>query len=109
MAPFADDELDEFYRRIEAGTQYSGRKRSTSSRSSPARSSQTRPTPTPACPTPEKDAYRNVHEVDAAVTRIRVAGRTTPTLRSYECVCGSWHLTSRAVEIPDKRRKRKRS
>ncbi|GAB37868.1 hypothetical protein [Gordonia sputi] len=102
MPPFADDELDEFYRRIEAGTQQPSRKRS-----SPTQSSRT--SRTPACPTPEKDAYRDVHEVDAAVSRIRAAGRTAPVLRSYECICGSWHLTSRAVDIPDTRRKRKRS
>ena len=109
MPPFADDELDEFYRRIEAGTAHSGHRRSSPSRSSQTRSSQSGSSPTAACPTPEKDAYRDVHEVDAAVTRIRAAGRSGPTLRSYECVCGSWHLTNRAVEIPDKRRRRKRS
>nr|WP_083835866.1 hypothetical protein [Gordonia otitidis] len=96
MPPFADDELYEFYRRIEAGTR-SGRRR----RRSPARSA--------ICPTPEKDAYRDVRAVDDAIARIRAAGRSAPTLRPYECVCGSWHLTSRAVEIPDPHRRRKRS
>ncbi len=108
MPPFADDELDEFYRRIEAGTAHSGHRRSSPSRSSQTRSSQSRSSPGGLSDT-EKDAYRDVHEVDAAVTRIRAAGRSGPTLRSYECVCGSWHLASRAVEIPDKRRRRKRS
>lgn len=95
MAPFADDELDEFYRRIEANTTQQPRRNRTPSN--------------PTCPTPQKDAYLNVHAVDEAIIRIRAAGRAVPTLHSYECVCGSWHLTSRAIGGPDGRGRRKRS
>ncbi|MGV9825617.1 MULTISPECIES: hypothetical protein [unclassified Gordonia (in: high G+C Gram-positive bacteria)] len=103
MAAFSDDDLDEFYRRIEHRT---------SLRATP-RSRPTKPTPG-VCPTPDKDAFDTVSAADAAAARIRALRATAPRLRSYECVCGAWHITSSpdlarpAADRPDPGRRRRR-
>lgn len=47
----------------------------------------------PVCPTPEKIAYPTLAAVTGAILAITSTRRAAPVLRSYECSCGSWHLT----------------
>ncbi|MCF8569891.1 hypothetical protein L5G32_06385 [Gordonia sp. HY002] len=86
MALFDDDELEEFYRRVELST--------AAASSRPRR--RRRPVTTAAivCPTPEKIAYPDYAAVTGAILAITRASRTRPSLRCYECRCGYWHLTS---------------
>lgn len=47
----------------------------------------------PDCPTPEKIAYPTVAAVTGAILALSSSARKSPSLRCYECSCGSWHLT----------------
>ncbi|EGD56222.1 hypothetical protein [Gordonia neofelifaecis] len=84
--PFDDDELEEFYRNIEA--------RTSAAHARPRKRKREVPAIVFACPTPEKIAYPSLAAVTGAILAIARQSRTRPTLRSYECVCGAWHLTS---------------
>ncbi|MFT4088906.1 MAG: hypothetical protein QM658_17465 [Gordonia sp. (in: high G+C Gram-positive bacteria)] len=82
-APLDDDDLEAYYRLIEGRTQA-------------RRPRRRRPAVTyrqPDCPTPEKIAYPTLAAVTGAILAISSSSRGAPTLRSYECVCGAWHLT----------------
>lgn len=84
---FDDDELDAFYRSIEARTaQRAPRRR-------PARPPLS--TPKVRCPHPEKTGYPDRAGVTAAILARRHAQPSSARLWCYECVCGRWHLTSR--------------
>lgn len=82
--PFDDDELEAYFAEIEARTRARARPR----RRPPAVGYRM-----PDCPTPEKIAYPTLAAVTGAILAISAAPRATPTLRSYECSCGAWHLT----------------
>ncbi|MFW0785840.1 hypothetical protein AAFP35_15110 [Gordonia sp. CPCC 206044] len=84
--PFSDDDLDAFYRDVEART---------AARPAPRRRSMVSAEPTVICPTPDKEAYVAQAVARDAITRIR--RRTGPSvhLRCYECACGAWHITSK--------------
>ena len=96
MPLFDDEELEEYYRRIEALTfDVPGAVRRYRRPGTPA----SRATPVPpkavhGCPTPDKAAYRDENEARAAILAIRATSRRTAVLRCYPCACGSWHLTS---------------
>ncbi|GAA1480194.1 hypothetical protein GCM10009624_06340 [Gordonia sinesedis] len=81
MTPFADDDLDEFYRRIEALTAARPRRRR------PARPSYD------ACPTPDKEPFGTERAALDGIDRIARVRRYTG-LRCYRCACGAWHITS---------------
>nr|WP_040511266.1 hypothetical protein [Gordonia soli] len=81
--PFSDDELEEFYRRIEARTAAQVGRRVPRHRR-----------PLLACPTPDKEAYRDEESARSGVYRIRERSRGDLRLRIYHCACGSWHITS---------------
>ncbi|NDK91178.1 hypothetical protein GYA93_16555 [Gordonia desulfuricans] len=83
MAPFSDDDLEEFYRRIEILTDLT-----------PTRRAPRRPAPIIDCPTPYKDAFVSEGTAREGIDRIRQAGRRAPNLRCYHCRCGRWHITS---------------
>lgn len=82
---FDDDELAKYFAEIETRT---------AARTRPKRTRDSgvnyRP---PKCPTPEKIDYPTLAAVTGAILAISASGRAAPTLRSYECVCGAWHLT----------------
>lgn len=83
---FGDEELEAYFEMIEE-------------RTAAARPVRRRPAVTytpPVCPTPEKIAYPSVDAVTGAILAISATPRATPSLRSYECVCGAWHLTRSA-------------
>ncbi|MFZ2511440.1 MAG: hypothetical protein WAW85_10175 [Gordonia sp. (in: high G+C Gram-positive bacteria)] len=82
---FGDDELADYFAEIEARTAARSRPRR-------ARESEVNYRP-PECPTPEKIDYPTLAAVTGAILAISSSGRGRPTLRSYECVCGAWHLT----------------
>lgn len=84
--PFDDDELDEYYRRIESRTAAANAK--------PRKRRRSVPPVQFTCPTPEKIAYPSLAAVTGAILAIARGSQSRPSLRSYECVCGSWHLTS---------------
>ena len=86
VALFDDDELEQFYRRIESST--------AAANARPRR--RRRPVETAAivCPTPEKIAYPDYAAVTGAILAVTRASRGRPSLRCYECRCGYWHLTS---------------
>ncbi|WP_374206188.1 hypothetical protein [Gordonia zhenghanii] len=88
MALFDDDELEEFYRRIEFSTEAAS--------SRPRRRRRVVTTAAIICPTPEKIAYPDLAAVTGAILAITRQSRTRPSLRCYECRCGYWHLTSGA-------------
>lgn len=90
MSTFSDDELDEFYRSVEARTASNAR---------PARSPAA-PDPALGCPTPTKDAYRSRVDAEDAIAYARATRRTDTPLRTYRCVCGRWHITSSPEMIP---------
>ncbi|GAC56129.1 hypothetical protein GOHSU_03_00230 [Gordonia hirsuta DSM 44140 = NBRC 16056] len=86
MSPvFDDDDLEAYYAEIEART--AARQRP---RRRPRASVDYRP---PRCPTPEKICYPTLAAVTGAILAISAAPRASPSLRSYECECGAWHLT----------------
>lgn len=84
MGAFSDEELEQFYRRVEALTEMTPTRR------------QRRPPLPPECPTPYKDAFRSEADARDGISRIRtrVLGRDSPSLRCYLCTCRSWHITS---------------
>ncbi|GAA3966782.1 hypothetical protein [Gordonia caeni] len=85
---FDDDELEAYFQIIEERTAAADR---------PARRRRPRVTyRPPVCPTPEKIAYPTRDAVTAAILAISAAPRATPSLGSYECECGAWHLTRTA-------------
>ncbi|MGO3325867.1 hypothetical protein [Gordonia sp. (in: high G+C Gram-positive bacteria)] len=88
MALFDDDELEEFYRRIEFSTE------AASARPRPRRGRRVVTTAVIVCPTPEKIAYPDYAAVTGAILAITRKSRSRPSLRCYECRCGYWHLTS---------------
>ncbi|WP_132994279.1 hypothetical protein [Gordonia zhaorongruii] len=88
---FDDDELERYYRRIEAGTAAAHARRSRPRREVPD--------VVFTCPTPEKIAYEDLAAVTGAILAITRQSRSR-SLRCYECACGSWHLTS-GVPRPD--------
>jgi len=81
---FSDDELEEFYRTVEQRTAWR--------RERPVR--RIRPRAVRVCPTPYKDSYSTPMEATEAIERSRSTRYGVPWLRSYQCECGSWHLTS---------------
>ncbi|MFZ2240128.1 MAG: hypothetical protein WAV90_11350 [Gordonia amarae] len=81
---FSDDELEEFYRTVEQRTAW---RRERLVRPS-------RPRAVRVCPTPYKDCYRTPMEATEAIERSRSTRHGVPWLRSYQCDCGNWHLTS---------------
>jgi len=84
---FDDDELEAYFRMVEERTAASGR---------PARRLRARVNyRPPVCPTPEKIAYPTLDAVTGAILAISASPRAAPTLGSYECECGAWHLTRR--------------
>ena len=83
---FDDDELEAYYRMIEARSDARERRRR---RNTPAISYDE-----PVCPTPEKLAYPPLAAVTGAIRAVGRSSRKPPTLRCYECRCGAWHLTS---------------
>lgn len=46
--------------------------------------------PKPVCPTPKK---RRMSEAKAIHSAISLSNRVGYSIRAYQCVCGSWHLT----------------
>lgn len=82
MAAFSDDELEEFYRRIEAITDLDAPRRRRPPRAHVE------------CPTPYKDAFGSEAAARDGIERIRVHRRAAATLRCYRCQCGAWHITS---------------
>ncbi|MGC4963526.1 hypothetical protein ACPXCG_22015 [Gordonia sp. DT218] len=86
--PFSDDDLDAFYRDIEARTAASPPRR--------RRRIGVDRRGVPACPTPEKDAFAAEMPARDSIARIRHRIPPDVTLRCYECVCGAWHITSRS-------------
>lgn len=90
MALFDDHELEAFYRSIEIASEISDEQRYRRRRGLGS----SRIDPVIACPTPEKIAYPDYAAVTGAILAISRGSRTRPSLRSYECRCGYWHLTS---------------
>lgn len=90
--PFNDDELEDFYRAIESQTAAANPRR--------RRRKPVAAPPTFECPTPEKIAYPSLAAVTGAILAIARQSRTRPSLRSYECRCGFWHLTSAVPRPP---------
>ena len=86
MALFDDDELEEFYRRIELRTEIAADR--------PRRRRREVPRPQIVCPTPEKIAYPDHASVTGAILALTRGSSSRPALRCYECRCGYWHLTS---------------
>ena len=86
MALFDDDELEEYFRLIELRTETSVAR--------PRRRARDVPEVQFTCPTPEKIAYDSYAAVTGAILAVARQSRGRPSLRSYECVCGFWHLTS---------------
>ncbi|MDL9946174.1 hypothetical protein QSJ19_11315 [Gordonia sp. ABSL11-1] len=82
-----DDDLERFYRAIE------NRTAAAPARRAPRRSRT--PRSDRACPTPEKHAFRAENLARDGIARIRQERGVRAELRSYRCVCGSWHITSR--------------
>ena len=90
--PFDDDELEKYYRRIESQT--------AAANARPRKRKRHVPLPEVMCPTPEKIAYPTLAAVTGAILAIARQSRTRPSLRSYECRCGAWHLTSAVPRPP---------
>ncbi|WP_439032957.1 hypothetical protein [Gordonia terrae] len=88
--PFSDDDLESFYREIEART---------ASRDQPRRSHRGG-IDYPACPTPDKLPFASPADARDGIDRLRrhIIGNA-PDLRYYECSCGAWHITSSAQLI----------
>ncbi|MBM7369386.1 hypothetical protein [Gordonia hydrophobica] len=84
--PFDDDELETYYRRIEAQT--------AAANARPRKHKREVPPVQFTCPTPEKIAYPSLAAVTGAILAIARQSPSRPSLRSYECRCGFWHLTS---------------
>ena len=84
--PFSDDDLELFYREIEARTASNEHVRRA-----------TRRVELPVCPTPDKLPFSSPDDARDGIDRLRrhVVG-TAPELRFYECACGAWHITSSA-------------
>lgn len=82
--PFSDDDLDAFYREIESRT--AGKPTRRPKRAAPDH---------PGCPTPDKDAFAAEMLARDGIDRIRRRTVGDVTLRTYRCVCGAWHITSK--------------
>ncbi|MFW0794797.1 hypothetical protein AAFP30_13380 [Gordonia sp. CPCC 205515] len=83
--PFSDDDLDAFYRDVEAATA-----------AKPVRRAKSKPKTTArGCPTPEKDAFAAEMLARDGIDRIRARTVGGVRLWTYRCVCGSWHITSK--------------
>ncbi|MGV9670895.1 MULTISPECIES: hypothetical protein [unclassified Gordonia (in: high G+C Gram-positive bacteria)] len=82
MPGFSDDDLEEFYRRVEARTDLTPPRRRRVAR------------PRPPCPTPDKDAFGSERSAREGIDRITESGRRSLALRCYRCACGAWHITS---------------
>ncbi|MFT4200660.1 hypothetical protein [Gordonia sp. (in: high G+C Gram-positive bacteria)] len=88
MAAFDDDELERYYRRIEARTE-----------AGPGPAKQRRdPVADDGdvldCPTPGKTGHPGEDAAWLAVAVIRAGRLHTPDLDVYRCRCGLWHITS---------------
>ena len=90
--PFDDDELEEFYETIEARTR--------AAHARPAKKKREIPPVVFSCPTPEKIAYSSLAAVTGAALAVARSSRSSPSLRTYECRCGFWHLTSAVPRPP---------
>ncbi|GAB90970.1 hypothetical protein [Gordonia rhizosphera] len=84
--PFSDDDLDAFYREIEARTAAQPVRR--------RRRRRARPNAEP-CPTPDKEAFAAESLAREGIARIKLRTGPSVGLRCYECACGAWHITSR--------------
>lgn len=83
--PFSDDDLDAFYRDVEAATAANPARRRKSAHKATA----------PGCPTPGKDAFAAEVLARDGIDRIRTRTLGDVHLRTYRCVCGAWHITSK--------------
>ncbi|ALG84866.1 hypothetical protein [Gordonia phthalatica] len=92
--PFDDEELESYYRRIES--------RTAAADARPRKRKRAVPRVEFSCPTPEKIAYPSLAAVTGAILAIARQAPSRPSLRSYECRCGSWHLTSAVPRPPGK-------
>ncbi|GAC55342.1 hypothetical protein [Gordonia amicalis] len=88
--PFSDDDLESFYREIEARTAFHELMHQ-------------RPIPRPErrietveCPTPDKLPFSSPADALDGIDRIKRRAVGALSLRYYECMCGVWHITSSA-------------
>lgn len=89
--PFSDDDLDTYYREIEARTATDRDLRRSGTPTT------ARPSPDVSdCPTPDKGSYRSAADAQDTINHIRGLRPQAPMLSGYRCVCGAWHITSRA-------------
>lgn len=60
--------------------------------------SKRRPARRPECRTPLKVAFQDAESANFRIEQINstVTHNTKTPQRSYQCSCGSWHLTSKA-------------
>ncbi|HNP56328.1 MAG TPA: hypothetical protein PK331_03675 [Gordonia sp. (in: high G+C Gram-positive bacteria)] len=106
MATFDDDELERYYRRIEARTESAradeGHREQRSA--APRRKKLIRGGPdrdrtsgesSATCPTPDKEGHADPDAAWLAVAVLRAGRIRTPELDVYRCRCGLWHITSR--------------
>lgn len=103
--PFSDDDLESFYREIEARTAFHELMHRR-----PAPRSERR-IETVECPTPDKLPFSSPADALDGIDRIKRRAVGTLSLRYYECMCGAWHITSSARltyrPIPSAPRRRK--
>lgn len=88
MAAFDDDELERYYREIEARTA------SHDTAATARRLHRKVADAFTGCPTPSKTAFRSRADAAAAITTMSSGTWRTVSLRTYRCQCGWWHLTS---------------
>ncbi|OUC76372.1 hypothetical protein [Gordonia lacunae] len=88
--PFSDDDLEAFYRDVEARTAFRDQHRR----------ARRGGVDYPPCPTPDKLPFASPADAREGIDRLRrhLIG-TSPELRYYECSCGAWHITSSAQLI----------
>ncbi|MGV9711341.1 hypothetical protein ACWDTI_11825 [Gordonia sp. NPDC003424] len=82
--PFSDDDLDAYFREMESRTA-----------AKPARRPRSAKPAQVGCPTPEKDAFAAEMLARDGIDRIRHRTVGDVRLRTYRCVCGAWHITSK--------------
>jgi len=90
VVPFSDDELEAFYREIEARTAYRELMENRRAERSARRAE------LPDCPTPDKLPFTSPAAAMDGIERIKARTFGTVSLRYYECACGRWHITSSA-------------
>ncbi len=101
--PFSDDELDRYYRDIEART--AAVRPSVPNRDAggarPVNNAR-------GCPTPDKKPYRSAVDARDTIRHIQTVRSDVPPLNAYQCGCGAWHITSRPtpVTIPTRIRRK---